>query len=363
MNAVIINISNEDYFLNTCIPNGFLGVNIAGSFDTPQGLSNVCKTSYSMYADMKNIRVGDIIFVHSGSKIYGPFKAESEFVEDSSVPALFQSKNIHYYPDPNVAGSGWQSNILGPPAISDYRRISISHFTDNNGANLSFTKGVDANELFNLKYQHKIFSIAEKWKYPDSSRTIRPIFEFEYKEILKLLEIENIENNNRFTISPLNLSSYLPIEFILNNNIIEEEKIVEGWILSQIGRNTNVDNIFGEFTSFGNNVPIGYMKFMDIIGYKEISSNIRKYKVLEIKKNDCIFPDHIKQLIKYTEEVSKVLCNNNDKLVDGYLIAKSFTNETVEFITNFNKTARTIRLVEFNYNLPTYNSLVLNIII
>ena len=99
MNAHIINIPDENYFLNTCLANGFLGVNIAGSFDTPQGKSKTCKTSYSMYADMKTIRLGDIIFVHAGNKIYGAFKAESEFKEDNTVNLQFLSSNIHYYPN------------------------------------------------------------------------------------------------------------------------------------------------------------------------------------------------------------------------------------------------------------------------
>lgn len=79
MNAHIINCDEAEFF-NNYLPNGYLGVGLYLNSTTPQGLSMACRTSYSMFADMKTIRQGDIILVHAGEKIYGAFKAESEFV-------------------------------------------------------------------------------------------------------------------------------------------------------------------------------------------------------------------------------------------------------------------------------------------
>jgi hypothetical protein len=75
MNAHIINVSDENLFLRTYLPNGYLGVSLVLGGFTPQALSSACKASYSMYADMKTIRQGDLIFVHAGQRIYGAFKA------------------------------------------------------------------------------------------------------------------------------------------------------------------------------------------------------------------------------------------------------------------------------------------------
>lgn len=358
MNAHIINIPDENYFINTCIPNGFLGVGIVVGSQTPQGLSKSCATSYSMYADMKTIRVGDMIFVHAGNKIYGVFKAESEFMEDSTAPNQYHSKNIHYYPNPNIQNSGWQGNFQ-QLNTNDYRRIAISHFTDSQARNISYSKGFDSTDVFDLKYQGKIFTIPERWKYTDAARTVRPLLYFESLEILKLLEIENADIASRFTIQPMTLQAYLPIEFILNDNIVENEKIIEGWICSQIGKNATVDAIFNDFTSFGNNIPIGYLKFIDILGYKELISGIRKYKIVEVKKGDCVYPDNINQLVDYQNKVATNIVNGNFKLIEGLLVAKSFSQDCIDFITQFNQTGRTIKLISFQYNPPNYNNLIL----
>lgn len=69
MYAHIVNVPEEGYFLNTCIQNGFLGVGMVISSNSLQGLSKSCRTSYSMFADMKTIRIGDIIFVQTGGQI------------------------------------------------------------------------------------------------------------------------------------------------------------------------------------------------------------------------------------------------------------------------------------------------------
>jgi hypothetical protein len=62
MNAHSINC-NEAEFLNTFLPQGYIGVGIVINGTSPQHLSAACRTSYSMYADMKTIREGDAIFV------------------------------------------------------------------------------------------------------------------------------------------------------------------------------------------------------------------------------------------------------------------------------------------------------------
>ena len=356
MNGHIINC-DETQFFNSFLPGGYLGVGIVVNGIRPRQLSNACRTSYSMYADMKTIRANDIIFVHAGQRIYGAFKAATEFCEDPITPQPFLSKNIHYRPDPDNPNSGWHNNITVIPDVGQYRRMAITHFTDTQGRNLCFEDGIDSNEVFELKLKKKIWSIPERWKYTDTARTVRPLMENEAFELLKILERENADKSNRLNITPANLKNYVPIKFILNPNIVENEKIIEGWLLENIGRNNMLDPALGPLTSFGNNMPAGYLRFMDIFGYHHLSTGIKKYKVIEVKKDNCVFPNDINQVIGYTDCVTENIAAGDYKTVEGIVIARNFDNDCIEFVRNFNTTGRKIRLISFNYVSPDYNTL------
>ncbi len=368
MNAHIINVSDEDVFRRTYLPNGYLGVGLVLNGYTPQALSNACKASYSMYADMKTIRKGDFIFVHASQRIYGAFTAESEFLEDATVNPLFHSLNIHYFASPNNAQSGWQNNI---PAIqaahanaADYRQIAISHFV-HNGVNLCFPKGIDSREVFNIRQKRRIFTVPEKWEYPDSRRTIRPFLTFEAWELIRLLERENSDSTNRTLVAPKNLNAFLPINFILDPNVVEDEKIIEGFLCANFGRNAPIDAIIGPFDSFGNNVPApgGYTKMMDIFGYQTFSLDAKKFKIIEVKKGPSDFPGHIQQLAEYMDLVTENVAAGELKNVEGILVAREFTPDAISFVTNFNQFGRTIKLVQFDYVPPAYTSLNFNRIV
>lgn len=360
MNAHIINCNENDFF-SSFLPGGYLGVGIVVKGTTPRQLSNACRMSYSMYADMKTIRVGDIIFVHAGKRIYGAFEAVTEFCEDPTAPQPFLSRNIHYYP--NNVNTGWQGNIATIPNIGYYRRMAITHFTNNHGKNLCFEDGIDSNEVFELKFKKKIWSIPERWKYTDTARTVRPLMENEAFELLRILERENADKSNRLNVTPANLTNYIPIQFILDPNVVSDEKIIEGWILENIGRNNVLDSALGPLTCFGNNMPAGYLKFMDIFGYQELSIGNRKYKIMEVKKDECVFPDDINQLLGYIDWVVENITSGNYKAVEGIIIAKDFDENCISFVKNFNTMGRKIRLIKFDYNAPYYNHLNITTVI
>lgn len=356
MNAHIINCDEEEFF-NSFRPNGYLGVGLVIKSIAPQALSRACRTSYSMCADMKTIRVGDIIFVHAAQKIYGAFKAATEFCENPRTPQRFLSTNIHYNPNPNKPNSGWRGNITEPADIGYYRRIAITHFTDKQGRNLCFEKGIDSNEVFELKLKKSIWSVPERWLYGDTKRTVRPLMENEAFDLLKILDRENADNSRRLAVKPAKLANYKPIRFVLDPNIVVDEKIIEGWVLENIGRHPDLDSALGPLTSFGNNMPAGYLKFMDIFGYQQLSLGIRKYKVIEIKKDECSFPNDVNQVIGYADWVVENIAEGDYKLVESIIIAKDFDDGCINFANNFNSMARKMRLIKFNYDPPTFNRL------
>lgn len=356
MNAHIINCDANEFF-NSFITGGYLGVKLVLNSTTPQALSRACLTSYSMYADMRTIRTGDIVFVHAGKKVYGAFEAVSEFCEEPNTPQHFLSRNLHYNHDSTKPGSGWRGNITEEADVGYYRRMAIKHFVDNRSNNLCFYEGIDSTEVFELKFKKKIWSVPERWKYGDVSRTVRPLMENEAFELLKILDRSNSDNTNRRTVEPADLAEYLPIQPNLNPDVVTNEKIIEGWILGNIGRHPALDDALGSFSSFGNNMPAGYLRFMDIFGYQDLITGIKKYKVVEVKKDNCFFPDNINQLLDYTDWVVENIAEGDHKLVESIIIAKDFSNDCIVFVRNFNATARKIRLVKFDYAQPEYDRL------
>lgn len=370
MNAHIINCNKKQFahYLN----NGYIGVDLVIKGTSEIELSSACKTTYSMYADMKTIFPGDMIFIHAGEYIYGVFKAESVFKEDPNVDPNFLSYNIHYKQKPNQPNSGWHrfinqplNSLPLPP--SDYRQMSISHYIDKNGNNLCFKKGFNAKEIFDLRRKGKIWSIPERWKYPDSARTIRPLMPNEAIELFKLLERENSHAFQTRELTPKDLTNFKDIQLILDPNIVEDEKIIEAWLCENLGTPA-LQQIFGKITSFGNNVQIGYLQGIDIFGYTEGSLGICKYKVIEIKMdtvNKKNYKKIIKQILEYMDWVCKYLANGEPQFVEGYIIAKSFEQVCLDFVKNYNRmnTGRQLALVNFNYCPPTYNTLQISRVI
>jgi hypothetical protein len=223
-----------------------------------------------------------------------------------------------------------------------------------------FSRRLESTEVFELKRKNKVWSIPERWQYTDTARTVRPLMLNEATEISNLLQRENSDISARRTITPSYLTNYRDIKFILNPQIATNEKIVEGWLLSEIGRNQVLDKAIGTFTCFGNNIPIGYLKFADIIGYHDLGDGMRKYKVIEIKKDESIFPDNVNQLLNYVTWLSENITRDS-KLTLGVIVAQDFTPTCVAFVNNFNSVmiGQKIRLIKYSYVPPDYSSLSL----
>lgn len=354
-NAFIINCPDKKQ-LNDWLTNGYVAVYISVKDDKPTLYS--CNSSYNMYADMANVRKGDILFIHCDAQIYGVFKADSSFVEDPNVNSIFYSENIHWVDKPSQPNSGWNYHFSNTQFVDPgaYRQLSIKpYIADENHA---YENGFPANEIFLSKRKGDIISIPDRWKYPDHARTLRPILRNEVNILIQLLDKWNYDNNNRLNFSPKNLTGFRNINFILDNNIKTFEKIIEGWLLQNM-ENENLVHLFGEFSSIFNTFQIGYLNGIDIFGYVEKNDHILKYKIIEIKKDGALFPDHFKQLITYMTWVTRFMAKGDETLVEGYLVANQFNNEDVKFIEQYNKIRNGcfIKLIKFTYAPPNYTYL------
>lgn len=119
-----------------------------------------------------------------------------------------------------------------------------------------------------------------------------------------------------------------------------------------------LQKIFGNITSFGNNVQIGYLKGIDILGITYGTTGIVKFKIIEIKIDNVTF-DHIKQTLGYVDWIIEHLSSGNPKFVNGYIVAKSFDSACVDFVKNHNiiNQGRRLHLVKFDYVGPNYRTL------
>ncbi len=370
MNAHIINCDKIDLF-DKFKADGYLGVGFPkvevregkANVKTSGQLRNICKNAYGMFADMKRVFPGDMIFVHTEKRIYGVFKAKSHFKEDLSVDELYLSKNIHFYSVQNNQESGWQRYTNRElPQLRDYfRQVSISHFIDKDDRNICFEKGFSATEVFDLKRAGKIWSIPERWKYPDSARIVRPIMLDEAQELIKLLELQNLESD-RIEMLPKKMDQMNDIQLVLNPKIVENEKIIEAW-LNMSFKTKDLKDVFGTIDSFGNNVQVGYLKGIDIFGYRRTARGLTKYKVIEVKKDRILNGTScLEQVSTYMDWVIMHLSEGNPKLVEGYIVARDFDKETIQFVKKHNaiNSGRKISLVKFSYVEPCYATIELN---
>jgi len=150
---------------------------------------------------------------------------------------------------------------------------------------------------------------------------------------------------------------------------VQHEKILEAWICENI-KHSNLNQIFGNITSFGNNFQMGYLQGIDILGYSEGISGISKFKVIELKlesfdlsKNPNAALGCIKQVLAYIDWVAEHLATGDYHRVDGYIVAGGFDQSFIEFVQNHNSInrGRQLRLVRFIYIPPSYNNLCLGL--
>lgn len=102
---------------------------------------------------------------------------------------------------------------------------------------------------------------------------------------------------------------------------------------------------------------------MDIIGYQNLLYGSRKYKVVEVKLNECQFPNDVNQLLGYIDWTTEILANSDYKSVEGILFTKGYDQNIINFINNFNSLGRIIRLIQFDYDHTNYNRLLIERIV
>lgn len=358
MNAHIINCSAQDF--DHFMHDGYIGVQPKiPSNNLPQVKARAVKTNYSMTADLKSVKAGDLLFIHCtgggdspySGKIFGIFEFTTCFLENPNTNRIYKSNNIFYE-------NGWQ-NIRNFPNPGYVWQAGIKSYD-----NQCFKNGFNSTEIFELKYAGKIWSVPERWKYTDASRTTRPFLPSESSEVLKLLKRDNVGVPNR-RVNSKNLSGFNTIKLYLqpdSNGYVKDEKILEAWILENLTNNRNnlrhfrnIRNALGGLSYFGNNMPASYLLFMDIFSYIEIDLEISRFRIIELKSSVLdenawsATKNELMQLLSYLDWTVSKLAGGDSKKVDGILIAYDFHDTYIDYVTRHNRIekGRNISLIKY----------------
>lgn len=351
MRAHIINCSSEVF--EEFVSNGYIGVGIVTPVDqTRRSKMSALQTSYSMIADMKSIREGDFVFIHSDQKIYGVFEAATEFLEQPDIPDHYKSDNLKI--------EEWE-RASSFPDFPFCRQIAIKPH-----GNLCFVNGFDSTEVFKLKGEGKIWTIPDRWRYTDTNRAVRPLTMQEAKCLIEILMRENSDSEDRRAFNPKALSSFnkifLVLEPLSGHRELRGEKILESWILDNATErqgnaleHRNVVDSIGKMTYYGNNIPAFYLNFIDIFSYYQQDDKVSKFRVIELKKGNLTDASYesekneLRQLIDYLDWVVKTKAGGDTKKVEGILVARRFSDKYKNYVRERDKieSGNRIKLIEY----------------
>ena len=98
MNGHIITCQNFAEY-ERFLEQGFAGVKpIPVKIDsqlTNRKLASKIRTNWDVIADLKRVKAGDHVFLHTEKNIYGPYVTTTTFLESPEMPDCFKSQNLN----------------------------------------------------------------------------------------------------------------------------------------------------------------------------------------------------------------------------------------------------------------------------
>ncbi len=308
---LLLRLSDTKERLQEFIENGYAGVRpIPPKTLSSRGLSSKLRTNWDIIADLKRVKVGDLILLHVEKGLYGLFRATSCFKEEKSMPNVYKSKNLNldYWSDNK---DYWPSDIEKKyneirEGIDLYWKVGIESVED-----MYFDKPLDVMEIFKLMSIGEIQTIPARFLY-DGEKTVKPMLESEKGKIIKLLEDSNNGVRSKNFVDSCDMRNFEEIKLDLRSyeNTVSCEKILEAYIMENITLNKEnvkaheeVRKIVGEVDFFANTVFTYYTNFIDVFCQKRVNENSQNV-VIELKKGDLdTFPKTLNQIMDYTEWV------------------------------------------------------------
>lgn len=355
----LITVTNRSTY-ERFISEGYLGVAPQRGKHHKRWVSTV-----DTLADLHRVRAGDWIFIMvKGEKIYGVFRATTPFKQDPNTPSEYKTENLRYYP-PEPCWQNLSENEFSEPDY--FYQVAIESIPEYN-----FELGIDYRDIFQLKNLGKIWTVPERFKYPETTKTVKPLTPKEAMALIEVFRRENPRGLKEEEVIPKNLSDFDPISIPLDfhDNEAQHEKILEAWVLQQLGSfsNNDVKRLLGSFDYYANAVPSFYLDTMDIYGYLEKDGIEYMHKVIELKKGmvtgavgqtKC----PLSQLLRYRNWVIENRAGGDPRKVEVSIIARDFEKpeETshityIEFVELLNRTeyGQPIKLISYDFDPDNY---------
>jgi hypothetical protein len=135
--------------------------------------------------------------------------------------------------------------------------------------------------------------------------------------------------------------------YVQPNGEVRSEAALEAWLIDQIGRrNASVGAILGSWAFVTHQVPASphkptqYMDRIDVLGWEtrqlaeSARPTINRFKVVEVKRDRLAGPygeETIAQLMKYVDWITAHEAGGDYSMVDAYLIARDFSEDTIQY--------------------------------
>jgi len=128
---------------------------------------------------------------------------------------------------------------------------------------------------------------------------------------------------------------------------LRSEAALETWLIDEIGRkDSSVGDILGDWAFVTHQVPASphkptqYMDRIDVLGWetrqlaKSARPTINRFKVVEVKKDGLAGQygeETVAQLMKYVDWITAHEAGGDYSMVDAYLIARDFSEDTIQY--------------------------------
>ena len=333
---IITCLSMDEY--NKFIHSGYAGVMpilLNDNDVTTRKLSSKIGTNWDVIADLKRVKIGDYIFLHTQKNIFGPFRATTHFLESPQTPNFLKSHNLKI--------NYWLTHYrqLQDGEYDYFWKIGIESIDG-----VTKHNGFSSMELFKLRSIGLIQSIPQRFQYHDKPKIVKPLLNHELQKILDLLD--TVGGNSPLSFSAMDLNNYVKIKLDLDsyNGIVFREKILEAWIMENITSNgdnpneyRNICETIGNAKHFVNSIFTYYTNFMDVLFYDESENPEEEYchicnkyssknkiniRVIELKRN-FVSEDTLYQIQEYKDWAVRCLANGDESKVKSIIIGSDFS--------------------------------------
>ena len=305
--------------------------NVVGVFKEDESKKLSEKTRVDIFSDLSCIRKGDYIFFHNIDKkgIIGVYiVTELPFFDDADIGF---EKNAPYRFVVEPLGNMIFENFVPEEIVFSDKDVSRKYKTIfykkvlNRGKVCTHLLPEETENLINLlvkyngnKKKSNLINENERYKKPDSSRYIQPLFEGD-SDILRYEK---------------------QLEWWLSYNIDKEEKC-----------KLFIDNV-NDIESFSNYMPLSIsgsnLDFL-VLHHRKIGDerNIRyKVTIIELKRGICDIGGII-ELEKYTKWISENIVNNEIDIIQPVLISYGYEDVVKEKTKHWNLSLKKPILIEY----------------